>query len=260
MQYMVYGLPPDDDVPPPAPVPPLLLVNSSTSTPRDISALRGPAAMHPWRTVRKRNHRLLPQRSERRLFPKSLPKRVVISAPRAAVLALHDSPTIPIPTLPTPPLDPGRSVQPGHLLGLTPLHPDDPIHSDDVAPIDLPAPSLCPCPTDHFLGIPADTEYGVVIHRLAYACSRVVPPAVEVANDLCDVVWPPLVFRDGTSAPNPAARLDLLGRMPSDHLVFLVAIAHMGRLEPHFALFFDRALTDFALAWVNHCELAGEAG
>ncbi|KAJ6467624.1 hypothetical protein C8R47DRAFT_1223533 [Mycena vitilis] len=258
IQYMVYGPPRDRDTSLTAPGPAVLAVNLGHG-PRDFSALRSAAAAHPWRTIRKRNHRLLPQRCERRPFPKSLPKRPVISAPRAAVLALHDS--LPISTVHTPPLDPGRSIQPAHLLGLMPLHPDDPIHPDDVASIEMPAPSLCPCPADHFIEFPADTaDYGVLIHQLAYACSRVLPPAMEVANDLCDVVWPPLLFPDGTSAPNPDARLDLLAKLPADHLVFLLAIAHMGHLEHHFALLFDGALTDFALAWVNHCELTGEAG
>lgn len=103
-------------------------------------------------------------------------------------------------------------------------------------------------------------EYGPVVHELVYACSRVLPPALDVAGHLCDVVWPPVVYEDGGIDQNPDARLDLLSRMPPDHLVFLCVIAHMGSLEHHFALLFDSAITEFTHAWVHHCELVGEAG
>ncbi|KAJ7087655.1 hypothetical protein B0H15DRAFT_842763 [Mycena belliarum] len=249
---MVYGLPPDDDVPPPAPV---LVVSSACTAPRDISALRGPAAMHPWRTVRKRNHRLLPQRCERRPFPKSLPRRTVISAPRATVLALHDSPPISVPTLPTPSLDPGRSVQPAHLLGLTPLHPDDPIHPDDVASIDMTAPSLCPCPADHFIGppislppalppvFPAQTTYGPVRSSLALACAGE-KACIDGVSQIFDIVW----------GPYPSAMLqNYLAELPGDQLVFLCMLAEFAALEPVFDGFLRPAIVDFAKGWVTHC-------
>ncbi|KAJ7897511.1 hypothetical protein B0H13DRAFT_2337851 [Mycena leptocephala] len=151
------------------------------------------------------------------------------------------------------------SLRPADFLGLLPpLHPDDPFHPEDVPLIQLPAPSFCPYPADHCIELPANTEYGMVTHQFAYACSRVLPPADKAGSDLCNVVWPPLVFR--SSVPNSEARLDLLAGLPLDHLVFLLAIAHIGRLEHHFALLFDNTITGFARAWVHHCELIGEAG
>ncbi|KAJ7936762.1 hypothetical protein B0H13DRAFT_2437621 [Mycena leptocephala] len=238
---------------------------------RDFSALCT-ESHHPWRTIRRRNHRLLPQRREQRPFPRSLPKRTVVSAPGPNILSLHEDISLPMsplfeaPPLPRPPPQhgPGLSLRPADLLDLLPsLHPigsDDPFHLDNVPSIEFPPPSFCPCPADHCIDLPADTEYGAVIHELAYACSRVLPPAVEVGDDLCNLVWPPLVFPDGSFIGNPEARLDLLTRLPPDQLVFLLAIVHMGRLEHHFALLFDGAITDFARAWVHHCELIGEAG
>ncbi|KAJ7457122.1 hypothetical protein B0H11DRAFT_2287111 [Mycena galericulata] len=63
----------------------------STLPPRDFSALRSDAA-HPWRTIRRRNHRLLPQCTDRRPFPCSLPKRHL-----PVIYTIVDDPT------PTPP-------------------------------------------------------------------------------------------------------------------------------------------------------------
>ncbi|KAJ7278627.1 hypothetical protein C8J57DRAFT_1502470 [Mycena rebaudengoi] len=80
---------------------------SSTSPPRDLSALRSPA-FHPWRTIRRRNHRLLllPQHREPRPFPKSLPQRPVVYSD---VLAVNDHPVSPPPA---PSLAPTRHFVP----------------------------------------------------------------------------------------------------------------------------------------------------
>ncbi|KAF8166305.1 hypothetical protein K438DRAFT_1984351 [Mycena galopus ATCC 62051] len=173
-------------------------------------------------------------------------------------------PTVPLLPPPPPPLEAwpcNLSLRPADLLGLVPLHLDDPIHPGVVPLEALPPPSLCLFPDDHLPSeFPADTEYGPVMHELAHTCSRALPPALDVASYLCDVVWPPVVYPDGAVDPNPDARLDLLGRLPPDHLVFLCAIAHMGYLEHHFALLFNPAIMEFAHRWVHHCELVGELG
>ncbi|KAJ7339206.1 hypothetical protein DFH08DRAFT_812596 [Mycena albidolilacea] len=44
------------------------------------------------------------------------------------------------------------------------------------------------------------------------------------------------------------------------YLVFLCVTVHMGSLKHHFTLLFDSMITEFACAWVPHCELVGEAG
>ncbi|KAJ6523953.1 hypothetical protein B0H10DRAFT_2249691 [Mycena sp. CBHHK59/15] len=49
----------------------------STPTPRDSSALRSELA-HPWHTIRRSNHRLLPQRREQCPFPNRSPKEFMI--------------------------------------------------------------------------------------------------------------------------------------------------------------------------------------
>ncbi|KAJ7445492.1 hypothetical protein B0H11DRAFT_2087029 [Mycena galericulata] len=68
--------PRDDDLPP-QPIH-VVHVANSISTRRDFSALRSTASAHPWRTIRRRNQRLLPESTARRPFPRSLPKRPVI--------------------------------------------------------------------------------------------------------------------------------------------------------------------------------------
>ncbi|KAJ7656523.1 hypothetical protein DFH06DRAFT_1199813 [Mycena polygramma] len=252
--------------------------------PRDFSALRSEFP-HPWRTVRRRNHRLLPQRREQRSFPKSLPRRPVISAPRAAVLALHDSLPISVPTLPTPPLDAGRSIQPAQLLGLMPLHPDDPIHPDDVASIVMPAPSLCPCPADHSIGLPVpplpvlpsapaipvrppsaaicppplvptpslpvQTSYGLVRSSLALACATASKKNRFAAIiDIVSAVWGPTANKEK----------GFLAQLPGDQLVFLCTLADFVELEPVFAAFIHPAITGFVTGWVDHCRREDAGG
>ncbi|KAJ7241812.1 hypothetical protein C8J57DRAFT_72967 [Mycena rebaudengoi] len=233
-----------DDIP--EPVAPSAVM-SIAHTPRNWASLRSVGA-HPWRAIRRRKRRLRADCWER-------PTYHFEAAPPAELL-------LPLPF--EPPLEvrsQGILLRSADLLGLVPLHPDDPIHPDDVPPDDLPVPSLCLFPEDHPPSeFPAETEYGPVVHQLAHACSRALPPALDVASHLCDVVWPPMVYPDGSVDPNPEARLDLLARLSPDHLVFLGAIAHMGHLEHHFALLFDPAITEFARLWVHHCELIGEAG
>ncbi|KAJ6465486.1 hypothetical protein C8R47DRAFT_1154823, partial [Mycena vitilis] len=214
--------------------------------PRDFSALCSEFP-HPWRTVRRHNLRLLSQHREHRPFPKSLAKRPVISAPRVAVLALRDSLPMSVPTLPTLPLEAGRSAQPAHLLGLMPLHPDDPIHPDDVASLAMPAPSLCPCPADHLVGLPVSlplvlppapspssvpactlpalTVYGPVQTRFAYACARELPGRVVTLEQVFGLIWGPLANKE---------HKDLLVKLPPDRLVFLCTLAAIAAMEPVF--------------------------
>lgn len=81
--------------------------------------------------------------------------------------------------------------------------PRRPYPPDDGPVEHLPPRSLCLFPDDHPPSeFPADMEYGPVIHELAHACSRALPPAGDVASYLCDVVWPPVVYPDGAVDPN----------------------------------------------------------
>ncbi|KAJ7654856.1 hypothetical protein B0H17DRAFT_1099359 [Mycena rosella] len=163
LQSYIYG--PLDDEPPPH-VPVLHIANSGRS--RDFSALRGIASTHPWRTIRRRNHRLFPQRREQRPFPKALPKRT-------------DHP-------------PGLSLRPIDILGLWPLHHDDPIHPDEVPALDIPAPLICPCPADHLVlpvpTLPAQTAYGLVRSSLAVACAGE-KAVLDAVSDVFDISWGP---------------------------------------------------------------------
>ncbi|KAF7371993.1 hypothetical protein MVEN_00057400 [Mycena venus] len=204
---------------------------------------------NPWRAIRRRKRRLRADCSWQQ--PPSFEPH--FDAPTAA------------PPLPAPPgpLQQGLSLRPADLLGLIPLHSDDPFHPNDIPPLDLPTPTLCLFPDDHLpRKFPVDTEFGPIAHKLAHACSRALPHAVavDVANELRDIVWPPLAYPDGSFDISPEARLDLVVRLPPDHLIFLFAITQMGRLEHHFALLFNDAITEFVRRWVYHCELVGEAG
>ncbi|KAJ6577839.1 hypothetical protein B0H19DRAFT_1253143 [Mycena capillaripes] len=72
-----------------------VLAPHPTPAARDFSDLR---TTHPWRTIWRRNNRLLPQRREPRPFPQSLPKRTTtISAPRTEILTLHNHTSVPVP-------------------------------------------------------------------------------------------------------------------------------------------------------------------
>ncbi|KAJ7096612.1 hypothetical protein B0H15DRAFT_825740 [Mycena belliarum] len=233
-----------DDIPEPtAPS----AVMSVTQAPRTWDTLRS-AGARPWRAIRRRKRRLRPGYWQQTGDLGACPSRAV--------------------PLPPTPLDPplegrscGPSLAPADLLGLVPLRSDDPVHPDAVPPIPLPPPSLCLAPDDHPPNkFPVDTDYGPLVHDLAHACSRTLLTASDVANDLSSIVWPPLVYPDGSCEHDPNARFDLLARLPPDHFVFLLAITLMTRVEHHFALFFDDAIAAFALQWVHHCELMGEAG
>ncbi|KAJ6523979.1 hypothetical protein B0H19DRAFT_1200727 [Mycena capillaripes] len=78
--------------------------------PRDLSALRNDSA-HPWRNIRRRNHRVLPQRNAHRPFPRSLPKNtpgILLPLPANIHLVSIDPihpPEIPFLAMP-PPLKP----------------------------------------------------------------------------------------------------------------------------------------------------------
>ncbi|KAF8177736.1 hypothetical protein K438DRAFT_1978338 [Mycena galopus ATCC 62051] len=71
--------------------------------PHDWAALRSDTA-HPWRTIRCRNHRLRPQRPERRPFARSLPKILSLHhlspPPSPAVVDIPPDPVTAAPTFP----------------------------------------------------------------------------------------------------------------------------------------------------------------
>ncbi|KAJ7104941.1 hypothetical protein C8R44DRAFT_746188 [Mycena epipterygia] len=204
----------DNDTPQlPPPLVPVLHITDS-GRPRDFSALRGIASTHPWRTIRRRNHRLFPQRREQRPFPRALPKRTVIAAPHTDILAILDHPLIVSPPLPPPREDrpPGLSLRPIDILGLWPLHPDDPIHPDKVPALDIPAPLICPCPADHLVlpvpALPAQTPYGLVRSALALACASEQPHAASALSAVFDIVWRPYPHEDDQNH---------LVELPGDH-------------------------------------------
>ncbi|KAJ7921069.1 hypothetical protein B0H13DRAFT_1867067 [Mycena leptocephala] len=119
---------------------------------RDFSALRTESP-HPWRTFRRRNHRLLPQRHP---FPRSLPKKNPLSRPTP---------------LPTP-------SAPKHALTA------DPGPYDAIPVLALPRP--IPLPGDPYdplsmqrepppRALPAATAYGTVQSALALVCAQEYP-------------------------------------------------------------------------------------
>ncbi|KAJ7460396.1 hypothetical protein B0H11DRAFT_2286159 [Mycena galericulata] len=116
--------------------------------PRDFSALRSESA-HPWRTIRRRNHRLLPQR---RPFPRSLPKKT----------------TIPTCTVPAPASPP------------TPLAP---MAAPPLPPVVAPSPPPVQAPT-----LPAKTPYGLVRSSLALACAGE-KAVLSAVSDVFDIAW-----------------------------------------------------------------------
>ncbi|KAJ6545231.1 hypothetical protein B0H19DRAFT_1167174 [Mycena capillaripes] len=125
----------------------------SRSTPRDFSALRGDST-HPWRTIRRRNHWLLPQwreQHEKRPFPKSFPKRAIISTPDVDILAVDS------------------------LLMLPPPPP----------PVAVPLPPPVQAPT-----LPAKTPYGLVRSSLALSCAGE-KAVLNAVSDVFDIAWGP---------------------------------------------------------------------
>lgn len=212
----------DDELPGLDSTPTILLIPPlpMAPPPRDFSALRGTASTHPWRTIWRRNHRLLPQRCEQRQFPKSLPKRTTISAPHADILALHNS----LPEL--PPALPPTSVAavPSPPPVATPTHPVPP------------PPVLAPI-------FPAQTTYGPVRTALALACAGE-KACIDAVSQIFDIVW----------GPYPDVKhQSLLLELPGDQLVFLCMLAEFVALEPVFAEFLHPAIVDFANGWVTHC-------
>ncbi|KAJ6558374.1 hypothetical protein B0H19DRAFT_1150928 [Mycena capillaripes] len=197
----------------------------STPAPRDFSALRSTASTHPWRTIRRRIHRLLPQRRESRPFPQALTKRTVISAPRANVLALQDdivvvpipipAITIPVATVPIPVPSPGEPRHPFYLQR------------------DPPACVL-----------PSETAYGTAQSALAVACAREFPWVYLALGRISEIAW----------GPHPDERQGYLLHLPCDQLIFLAALTEMMSLQPDLAIFFEKPMANLANAWVDHCD------
>ncbi|KAJ6583818.1 hypothetical protein B0H10DRAFT_2096326 [Mycena sp. CBHHK59/15] len=192
----------------------LTICTPSLPASRDFSSLRSPASAHPWRTIRRRNHRLLPQRRVQRPFPISLPKRTLISAPRADTLAVH-----------------------AILPSLSPQHPP-PLSSV----IDVPSPSVMAAKTP--VTLPAMTAYGLVHTKFALACAGELPDIVVTLEQVFDLVWGPHVDDD---------QKNLLVGLPPDRLVFLCTLAAIAGLEPVFEGFLQPVIMNFARAWVAHC-------
>ncbi|KAJ7108852.1 hypothetical protein C8R43DRAFT_1043672 [Mycena crocata] len=211
----------DDDV-----IPAILTVHACpVSTPRDFSALRG-ESVHPWRTIRRRNQRLLPQR---RPFPRSFPKRI----------SPQESP----PPIPSAPI---------HVL-ITGQDPNDPV------PI-LALPRPIPMPGDAYSilpftaeppsrPLPAETAYGTVHSLLALACAEQFPWLYVSLGHIAEIAWGPL--------SGPDVREHDLMLLPADQLVFVSALTEMIHLEPDLGIFFERGITDLANAWVDHCDSFG---
>ncbi|KAJ7443758.1 hypothetical protein B0H11DRAFT_2291464 [Mycena galericulata] len=185
--------------------------------PRDFSALRSESA-HPWRTIRRRNHRLLPQR---RPFPHSLPKRML--APEE---------------LPPPP--------PATLIPIHGLLTEDP--NDRVPVLVLPRPVRLPWDPYHFIpsqfplpvrSLPGETAYGPVQSGLALVCAREYPWTFLAHANISEIAWgahPPDVLDE---------REDVLHELPPDQLVFLAVLVQICNLEPVFTSFLEPAIADF---------------
>ncbi|KAJ7018752.1 hypothetical protein C8F04DRAFT_1400017 [Mycena alexandri] len=212
--------------------------------PRDFSALRSESG-HPWRTVRRRNHRLLPQR---RPFPHSLPKKIFTPIP-AVVHAVSDDPT---------PLLPRHVLLADNSLVSNPvLIPNNFHRADEPVPV-LVLPRPVPLPWDPYYfmpteystaekSLPAETFYGVVQTGLALVCAREYPWIDLARARISEIAWgahPPDEFDE---------REDVLDLFPPDQLVFLMVLVEICRLEPDFTGFVEPAIADFVNAWLNHC-------
>ncbi|KAJ7869834.1 hypothetical protein B0H13DRAFT_1896454 [Mycena leptocephala] len=264
MYYASGVLPsPADDTPPPSlvdatpppcwaddlpdPPSPSARAVALTLPPRDFSALRSDLA-HPWRTIRRRNHRLLPPRRERRPFPQSLPKKTKIAAGITPVSASPAPPCAPIHVLGTPappPPPPPTSIPVPRVPPPSPPPPapSPAIHTLAVPPHSCDGPHLfCPMqrePPPQVL--PAPSAYGTVQSALALACAREFP-WVGVAHRISDIAWG--VQQD--------ERQSYFLRLAPDLFVFLAVLTEIRALEPVFAVFLDPAITNFANAWVAH--------
>ncbi|KAJ7266405.1 hypothetical protein B0H12DRAFT_1230186 [Mycena haematopus] len=209
--------------------------------PRDFSALRSIASTHPWRTIRRRNHRLLPQRREPRPFPKSLPKRTVTAAPRADILAVHDHFSMRLP--PPPSLDP--TPRPA------PLSFKEPVPVLVLPrPIPLPYNPYYFIPSDfpvHNRSLPAETFYGPVQSGLALVCAREYPWIDIAHGTISEIAWG-VYPRDEYDE-----RARVLDVLPPDELVFLMVLSEICRLELDFTGFVEPAIANFVNAWLDHC-------
>ncbi|KAJ7441399.1 hypothetical protein B0H11DRAFT_2096340 [Mycena galericulata] len=223
----------EDDEPPPVRIAdpkPVFTIYSvpaahSPLRPRDFSALRSESA-HPWRTIRRRNHRLLPQR---RPFPHSLPKRMLA------------------PEEPPPP-------PPATLIPIHGLLTEDP--NDRVPVLVLPRPVRLPWDPYHFIpsqfplparSLPGETAYGPVQSGLALVCAREYPWTFLAHANISEIAWgahPPDVLDE---------REDVLHKLPPDQLVFLAVLVQICNLEPVFTSFLEPAIADFVNGWLEHC-------
>ncbi|KAJ7082380.1 hypothetical protein B0H15DRAFT_852742 [Mycena belliarum] len=195
--------------------------------PRDFSALRSETA-HPWRTVRRRNQRLLPLR---RPFPQSNPKRPsVLPQLPPSVHRIGDGEPTPLLAAADPEEDPG----PIPLLVLPrpqPL-PYDPYH---FMPRETPTPDR---------SLPAETFYGLVQSGLALVCAYEYPWNDIARSDISVIAC---------GAHPPEELNGVLDLLPPDHLVFLMVLMRICDLAPDFAGFLEPAIADFVHAWWDHC-------
>ncbi|KAJ6618586.1 hypothetical protein B0H10DRAFT_2433848 [Mycena sp. CBHHK59/15] len=199
-----------------------VLAPHATPAARDFSDLR---TTHPWHTIRRRNHRLLPQRREPRPFPQSLPKQTTtISAPRAEILTLHDHTSVPVPV-------------PAVIVPVP------------TSPIPIPVPGE---PRDSFYLqrdpppclLPAETAYGTAQSALAVACAREFPWVYLALDRISEIAW----------GPHPDERQSYLLHLPCDQLIFLAALTEMTSLQPDLAIFFEKPMANLANTWVDHCD------
>ncbi|KAJ7017629.1 hypothetical protein C8F04DRAFT_1279064 [Mycena alexandri] len=212
--------------------------------PRDFSALRSESG-HPWRTIRRRNHRLLPQR---RPFPRSLPKRIPTPIP-ALVHAVSE---VTMPLLPRHVLFAGNSLIPNPVLTPNNFHRAD----EPVPVLVLPRPVPLPWDPYYFMpteystaekSLPGETFYGVVRSGLALVCAREYPWIDLARAHISEIAW-------GAHPPDELdEREDVLDLLPPDQLVFLMMLVEICHLEPDFTGFVEPAIADFVNAWLHHC-------
>ncbi|KAJ7731395.1 hypothetical protein B0H16DRAFT_1733333 [Mycena metata] len=218
-----------------------------TWAPRDFSALCSESG-HPWRTVRRRNHRLLPQR---RPFPHSLPKRISIPIP-AVIHAVSDDPT---PLLPRHVLFADGTLVPDPILNANNIY-----HIDEPIPVlVLPRPVQLPWDPYKFIpssnpildhSLPGETVYGPVQSGLALVCAREYPWTFTARTRVSEIAW-------GITPADYDERQEVLDLLPPDQYVFLVVLAEICCLEPDFTGFIEPALADFANTWLDHCWSVG---
>lgn len=226
---------------------------SVAPSPRDFSALRSESA-HPWRTIRRRHHRLLPQRRDQRPFPRSLPKK---------------TPPTPIPAVVHTVIADTTPLLPRHVLFDNDAPPvsnpilvaDNPPYADEPIPaLVLPRPMRLPWDPYHFIptdyptadrSLPGETFYGAVQSGLALVCAREYPWIEVALANISEIVW-------GAHPPDEIdEREDVLELLPPDQLVFLMVLVEICHLEPDFTGFVEPAIADFVSAWLGHCWSGG---